>query len=271
LGWGWFATHVLWSVVGGLTLGAVVGTGFGRYVQFLRRRNIESVALEDFLALGLLAVTYGIAIEIGVYGFLAAFALGSGLRRTETRFVTFAHSAGVPRPSGEAERRGEGHPGGNEELPGLAGTTLRMTEQLERLFEFGVVLLLGGMLSKRHLTANGWWFVPLLFLVIRPVAVSIGLLGTAATRAQRTLVCWFGIRGIGSLYYLAYAVAHGLSSDTAHTLAGVTLTTVAASVAVHGVSVTPLLRQYDLIGERRRRSEHPAIAKTLLPGRTSSD
>ena len=244
LGWGWVATHVVWAVLAALALGAVVGTVSGRYVQFLRRRHVRSVALDDFLALGLLALTYGIAIKIGVYGFLAAFALGSGLRRTETRFVDFAAAAGAAGANAGAERSGGG--GADEDLPGLAGATLRMVEQLERLFEFGVVLLLGGMLSGAYLTASGWWFVPVLFLVIRPIAVSVGLLGTDATRLQRTLVSWFGIRGIGSLYYLAYAVTHGLPPDTARTLAGLTLTTVAASVAIHGVSVTPLLRRYDL-------------------------
>jgi NhaP-type Na+/H+ or K+/H+ antiporter len=94
------------------------------------------------------------------------------------------------------------------------------------------------------------WFVPLLFLVIRPLAVWFGLLGTPVRGQQRRLMAWFGIRGIGSLYYLLFAINHGLAPDLAKDLLSITLSVVVASVVAHGVSVTPLMRRY----EKRKRT-----------------
>ena len=65
------------------------------------------------------------------------------------------------------------------------------------------------------------------------------------------LVSWFGIRGIGSLYYLAYAVKQGLDPELARLLTTLTLSTVAASVVVHGLSVTPLMQRYEAWMARR--------------------
>jgi NhaP-type Na+/H+ or K+/H+ antiporter len=58
------------------------------------------------------------------------------------------------------------------------------------------------------------------------------------------VAAWFGIRGVGSIYYLTYAIAHGLTGPSARALADATLVVVAASIVVHGVSVTPLMRRY---------------------------
>jgi len=91
--------------------------------------------------------------------------------------------------------------------------------------------------------------------VIRPLAVWVGLLGSPTARTPRVLVCWFGIRGIGSLYYLAYALRQGLDPELARLLTTLTLSTVAASVIVHGLSVTPLMQQY---GARMAQRMRPA-------------
>jgi len=87
--------------------------------------------------------------------------------------------------------------------------------------------------------------VLLLFVVIRPLAVRLGAPMRGAPALQRRLTMWFGIRGIGSVYYLAYAVEHGLPAPLADRLVELVLATVAASVVVHGVSVTPLMRRYE--------------------------
>jgi NhaP-type Na+/H+ or K+/H+ antiporter len=132
----------------------------------------------------------------------------------------------------------------------MAKAVLGFDEQLVRIGAAGMVVLVGGLLSPRHLTVEALWFVPLLLLIIRPLAVGIGLLGSRASAMQRRLVAWFGIRGVGSLYYLMFAIQHGLSPALAHQLAGLTLTTVAVSVVVHGLSVTPLMQLYERRMER---------------------
>ena len=68
--------------------------------------------------------------------------------------------------------------------------------------------------------------------------------GSGLRSSQRLLIGWFGVRGVGSIYYLSLALNHGLPHGTAQLLIGVTLVTITASVLVHGVSVTPLLTRY---------------------------
>lgn len=77
------------------------------------------------------------------------------------------------------------------------------------------------------------------------MAVQLGLLGATKLNAgRRLLIAWFGIRGIGSLYYLAYAVNHGLPEELAARLTALTLTTIAVSIVVHGITVTPFMNWY---------------------------
>jgi NhaP-type Na+/H+ or K+/H+ antiporter len=85
----------------------------------------------------------------------------------------------------------------------------------------------------------------LLVLVIRPIATRLLLMGTPTTNPQRWLMGWFGIRGIGSLYYLSYALSHGVSGPAAAELAGVTISVVAASILLHGISARPILNWYE--------------------------
>ena len=87
--------------------------------------------------------------------------------------------------------------------------------------------------------------------MLRPLAV---ILRPARRRplpaASGRLIAWFGIRGVGSVYYLMYAIEHGLPEELARTLTtGIVLSTVAVSVVVHGISVTPLMSAYSKRGE----------------------
>lgn len=243
-GWRWIAIDLLWAVAAGLAAGIVLGTLVGRLVLYLRREHREGVGMDDFLALGLIALAYGVALLVHGYGFLAVFAAGLALRRIELKASDGEappEDVQVAAASAEAEKLATDP----EKAPAyMAQATLGFTEQLERIGELAVVLLLGGMLSWSFLPRTALWFIPLLFLVIRPVAVYAGLLGSGATRAQRRLIAWFGIRGIGSVYYLTYAMQHGLPEELARTLAALVLATVAVSALVHGISVTPLMKRY---------------------------
>ncbi|MCC6433292.1 MAG: hypothetical protein IT354_20460 [Gemmatimonadaceae bacterium] len=68
---------------------------------------------------------------------------------------------------------------------------------------------------------------------------------TRTSVAQRGLMGWFGIRGIGSLYYVSYALNHGVSGLLAETLVQIVVTVVATSIVLHGLSVTPILARYE--------------------------
>ena len=247
-GWRWVLVDVLWAAASGIGVGWALGWAVSQVVLWLRREHKEAVGLDDLLALGLIALAYGAALVVKGYGFLAVFAAGYALRREERR-TTEAHTGtDAPPPdvhaaakSAEAEEAATAP----ETAPAyMAQAALGFTEQLERLAEIGVVLLLGGMLTARTVTPEAWWFVPVLFLVIRPLAVRIGAPMRGAPPIQRRLAMWFGIRGIGSVYYLMFALQHGVERSLADRLVALTFTTVAASVVVHGISVTPLMRRY---------------------------
>jgi NhaP-type Na+/H+ or K+/H+ antiporter len=85
----------------------------------------------------------------------------------------------------------------------------------------------------------------LLMLVIRPLGVLLCLLATPTSSLQRSLLGWFGIRGIGSLYYLSYALTHGFSGAEAKIVTDLVVSVVAASILVHGITAAPLTRLYE--------------------------
>ncbi|BBL77351.1 sodium:proton antiporter (plasmid) [Methylomagnum ishizawai] len=245
--WGgrWWALDTLWPIGGGLLIGGILGALIGKLVVYLRTRHQEAIGLDEFLALGLIALTYGAAQLGHAYGFLAVFAAGLALQRV-----------GEPVPSGLPTQTVQG---AAEEALATdsehASAYLReavqgFNEQLERIAELTVVLVIGAMLPAIRVPVAAVWFIPLLFLGLRPAAVALGLLGSPASRQQRFFMAWFGIRGIGSLYYLMYAVNHGLPPALAEDFVGITLATVAVSILVHGLSGTPMMRHY---GRRPRR------------------
>ena len=254
-GWRWLAVDVVWDIVSGLAIGGALGALIGKLVLYLRTRHQEAVGLDEFLALGLIAIAYGVALLSLASGFLAVFAAGLALQRIKehSKSGNPAVPAKVTVVLGAESEKGlathSDHAGVYmiEAVQGFNG-------QLERLAEMVLVLVTGAMLSYTYLPDRAIWFLLLLFFVARPVSVWLGLLGASGvSRDQRILISWFGIRGIGSIFYLMYAINHGLPEPLAKLLIAITLTTVAASVLVHGISVTPLMTLYARRKPRQRR------------------
>ncbi len=255
-GWKWLVVDVIWGIGGGLAIGGILGYLLGKLVIYLRVHHREAIGLDEFLALGLIALAYGVALLAHALGFVAVFAAGLALRRIEEQQTdkTVLHEA-LQAASRHAEHQ-------QTEAADVVATdpehaTFYMThamlsfnEQLERIGELTVVLIIGAMLSYSFPPPAVLWFAPLLFLFIRPASVWFGLLGSRSTREQRWLTSWFGIRGIGSIYYLMYAINHGLEPMLAEQLVAITLTVVSASIMVHGISVTPLMSRYARRAER---------------------
>jgi len=242
-GWRWWAVDLLWATAGGLAIGAAMGALVGNLVVFLRTRHKEAVGLNEFLSLGLVGVAYGLAQLSLASGFLAVFAAGLALQRVKERprsgTRSLEVSSGRPLPTEAAVATHSHH--------ASAAMTLgvqEFNEQLEKLAELAIVLLVGAMLSYKAPSLAIWWFVPLLFLLLRPLAVAAGTLGEPMTSRQRSMISWFGIRGIGSVFYLMFAIRQGVTGPLAQQLITFSLVTVAASIVVHGVSVTPLMRRY---------------------------
>lgn len=250
-GWRWWTVDLLWATVGGIAIGAALGAATGRLVVYLRSRHGEAVGLDEFLALGLVGMAYGSAMLCHASGFLAVFAAGAALQRVRER--PRAHTRPLPAAPGS-----DGH--SYETLATHshhASATMRdsvqvFNGQLEKLAEMALVLVVGAMLAYAKPVAAVWWFVPLVLVLLRPLSAATAMVGERLSQPQRGLIGWFGIRGIGSVFYLLFAIRHGVDGRVADTLVSLTLWTVAASIIVHGLSAQPLMRRYLVWRSARR-------------------
>ena len=245
----WLLHRVVWAIPAGLLLGFVLGWSVGRLAIWLRARHRDTAAPSDFLALALIALSYVGAELLGAWGFLAAFGAGVGLRHAE---VEVSHagptSGGLERPPAERLVGPETDPVHLEEPAVAAGVmfaeTVSFGDTAERLMEVMLVVLVGIAVAV-HWDPRSIALALVLFVVIRPLTARLLLSGTPTTSTQRWLMGWFGIRGIGSLYYLTYALGQGITGEAARTLAGLTISVVALSVLIHGLSARPLLVLYE--------------------------
>jgi NhaP-type Na+/H+ or K+/H+ antiporter len=223
-GWlsSWLLQDVLYKVLVGVALGAALGYGIAAVSVRLRDRGLLAHELDGWVALAAVLLIYGVTEFVSAYGFLAAFAGGVGFRRYE-----HGH-----------ERNRRVHDG---------------AEHVEKFAELALILLLGSTVTAAGLQAPGWtgWLLaPLLLLVVRPVSVFVAMSRSGLPARERAFVAWFGVRGIGTLYYLAVIAGAGVLSDAE---AGVVFWTAAVcvivSVVVHGVSAAPLSRRW--LGDER--------------------
>lgn len=250
----WALRYIVWAVPAGLGLGYLLGMWLGRLAIHIRTRQQDTEAPSDFVAMAIIALSYAGAELIGAWGFLAVFAAGLGLRHAELAVV-----AETPHPRLGAQSPAHSHPPAEElnvarveeqdlaEPAVAAGVlvaeTITFGGTAERMLEVVLVTIVGGALGT-YWDPRALLIALVLFCVVRPLAVRLSLWGTPTTLAQRWLMGWFGIRGIGSLYYLAYALNHGLVGDASVEVARLTISLVAISILVHGISATPLLNHY---------------------------
>jgi sodium/hydrogen antiporter len=213
----WLAADVAYKIVAGVVAGVVLGYGIGALAVRLRDRELLAPSLDGWLAPASVLLIYGATEAIGAYGFLAAFFGGVAFRRYE-----HGH-----------EYNARVHTG---------------AEMVEKFAELALVLLVASSLTLDGLGTpgvEGWLLVPALLLLIRPAAVALALVGSGLPRADRAFVGWFGVRGIGSVYYVAVALGTGaLPDDEAATVLWTALACVVVSILVHGVTSAPLSRRW---------------------------
>lgn len=247
----WIWHDLLWATAAAIAIGVLTGAGLAQLGWRLRAGGLQHEVLDDLAGLGLIAVTYGLADLAGAWGFLAVFVSGVALRQTELLL------AGAPK-----DREGLLEPDTAKSAVALSGDTheapqtvsdgtLVFKEHLERLSELLLVILLGTMLPFRSWHWQAVWVALFLFFIARPVSVYLGLAGSGTGMRTRAMAAWFGVRGIGSIYYLMYALQHGLARGIAVELARITLVTIVLSIVIHGLSVKPLMTWFD--SRRRRR------------------
>jgi NhaP-type Na+/H+ or K+/H+ antiporter len=224
----WLWHDLAWPIAGGALLGWVFGRLLGRVIHALQRRG-HGLGWDELMYLGIITVAYGLSRLTETSAFLFVFAAALGLFRRSPQAVASLARAGVE-PDELAERLlGFGHRCG-------------------RLAEVVMVLLMGFAMPWVQWRGEPLVYATLLLLVIRPLSVFLTIPGRALPRTQRRIVAWFGIRGVGSLFYLALVIDSGLSPTLAGDLMNATLPAIALSILLHGVSATPLMALY-----RRRR------------------
>ncbi|WP_432888191.1 cation:proton antiporter [Kribbella sp. CA-245084] len=222
---GWALEWFAWDLIGRTVIGVLVGFGIGWLLGKMAfsapsRTFRLADSREPVLALAMTLGVYGLAQVLHGYGFVAVFIAALTLRA--------------------AERHHDFH----EDLHGFV-------EQLEHILTWGILLLLGSAITAgllRPLTFAGAALGLLLVLVIRPLTAWVSLTGTPMRRSERWVTAAFGIRGVGSVFYLAYAGAD-FGTDLPWLWATVGFTVV-LSVVVHGVAATPLMRMLDVRRDR---------------------
>jgi NhaP-type Na+/H+ or K+/H+ antiporter len=239
-------TWVSWYVLGKIALGALVGAGIGWLLgrqAFWSRSDKLRLAEhgEPMLALAALLAAYGATELVGGYGFLAVFVCAMSMRATH--------------PDHSYQRAMHG-----------------VVERLERLMTLMVLLVLGMAMTRGLLEHLDWRGVAVglaLLLVVRPLAgwVAVGVLPReerldgGLDRGEMAAVAFFGVRGVGSLYYLGYAVSHEDVPGEAWLWSTIAFTVI-ASVLLHGITATPAMARLDA-----RRAARDASDRTGASGR----
>ncbi len=239
----WVVFDVLWATFGGIAIGVASGVVLARIGWALRGKQQTHELLDDFLGLGLIGVVYGLSVLADAWGFLAVFFAAVALRQTELKLANAPTTFPDLRSLREVRQADSTNPD-PVTAPTVSHGSLVFKEHLERLSELTLVLLVGGTLFLDSWTWRAVGLALFLFMVARPLSVFVSLLGTRTAWRTRGMTAWFGVRGIGSLYYLMYAIQHGLPESLALELTKLTLIVVALSIVMHGTSVKPMMSRF---------------------------
>ncbi|WP_277184554.1 sodium:proton antiporter [Caballeronia sp. BR00000012568055] len=240
-----FAAQATWGIAGALATGWLLGELSVRLVAYLRTRHGEALGPEGFFALGLIALSYGVAELLHTYAFLAVFAAGLATRRVEQK-KSGDKSVGEAVGKVDTDDLGATAADPDRAHAFMAERVHGFTIELERIAEVAIMLMVGAALATFWRDLLTWRVAALLiglFFIARPLAVETSLIGSCAASGQRRLMSWFGIRGVGSFYYLLYALEHA-PHDAAEPLVPLVIATITASVIIHGITATPLMKRY---------------------------
>ena len=220
----WVAVDLIWAIAAGLVMGILVAKAVVWIDKRMQKIERVDALMEDFVALSIILLTYSLTEIVNGYGFLAVFVAGIVAQRSYRN-------------------------------PEKRHSQLEFIEQLEKLLEVGTILLLGSLLRWPAIVAH-WGeallVAALLIFIIRPVGAWISTIGGRFRPVTRWLYGWFGIRGVGSIYYLCYAFGNGLKDELGEQIAWITYTTIVVSVVIHGISSTPIMNWYEKLIEREK-------------------
>lgn len=213
----WLTMDVLWKLGAGVVMGWLIGHSLAWLAFRLPNRAKLSRTGDGFVALGITSFCYGLTEIVHGYGFLAVFVAALAFR--------------------SAERNHEYH----ERLHDFS-------EQFERILMMIFLVLFGGSISSGGLlSAFSLWvlaFALLTIFLVRPLIGWISFIGVSAPTSEKAVISFFGIRGVGSVYYLAYGLGHA-SFDKPDLLWSAVGVVILISIVLHGATVTPIMRHVD--------------------------
>jgi NhaP-type Na+/H+ or K+/H+ antiporter len=221
----WFIIQFL----GELLLGILVGWGFGRvsgYLIFRLPRGRLSDSGDGLVAIGVTLLTYAVTMALHGNGFVAVFIAALTIRSVcpddEFHIAMAAFSS-----------------------------------QVERVLLMLVLLVFGWAVGRGLLNSLSWRDVGVVFAILfvfRPIAAWIGFWGAPLSIVSKRLIGFFGIRGIGTIFYLQYAFNRALFPARKEVWAGAGLA-ILSSILLHGVTSTPLMAWADRRRARRQASD----------------
>lgn len=221
----WVGIDLLWAIASGIVMGIIVAKAVIWIDRHLQKRRQADNLMEDFVALSIILLTYSLTELVNGYGFLAVFVAGLVVQRSYF---------------GQQDKR---------------MAQLEFTEQIEKLLEVTAIVILGTVLLVDPIfeyAGQSLLIAGLLFLVIRPLGVWLAMLGGTLPKTTCSLMGWFGIKGLGSIYYLTYALGEGVEGNTAEQIVWITYTVVTLSVIVHGITASPLMIWYESVKQNSR-------------------
>ncbi len=220
----WLEVEVVWKIAAGLAVGWGVGFLLGWLIFHIPNRARLSRTGDGFVALGATCLAYGLAELSYGYGFLAVFTAALALRAAE---------------------RGHAY---HQKLHDFA-------EELERLMMMALLVLFGGALGSGGLLAALTWqgalYGLLALFLVRPLSGMIGLAGSDCPQPERAAISVYGIRGLGSVYYLAYALPRE-RFEQVPLLWSTAAFIILISILLHGATVTPVMRRLDAMRGKSR-------------------
>ena len=203
----WLLIDVLYKIGAGTVIGALAGYLLAKIIIDISATEESARTMTGILALSLTLVPYGLAELASSYGFIAVFVAACVFRQYEC-----GHDYQMKLHNFSQEMEG-----------GLVAVLM---------FLIGAYAVTG---IFQHMTPTLWLVALAIIFVVRPAAGLIGLVGAGLPRGKRWVIAFFGIRGIGSIYYLAYAVFHA-EFPGAMTVWALVLAVVIISVLIHGLS-----------------------------------
>ncbi|MET0636707.1 MAG: cation:proton antiporter [Chitinophagaceae bacterium] len=208
----WFGYDLLYKLAVGLIIGFVAGKAIGYLVFNLSGKYKFLKTNDGFLAIAMTLLVYGVTEMIHGYGFIAVFICA----------VTFRHS----------EKEDDYH----HDLH-------TVTDQTERLLVAVILLLFGGALVSGILDHLSWRMASFTFLflfVLRPVAAYLSLVTGNFHWKEKIAISFFGIRGMGSVFYLAFALKE-TGFIVENELWSVVSFTILVSILIHGLTATSIM------------------------------